>query len=257
MPRIDWTKQQQLLALRLYCQLPFGQLHQRNPDIIAVATAINRTPSAVAMKACNFASLDPAIKQKGLGNVSRADRALWDEFQEESETIADSAEAAYQQIVTKEDAVPTIKKPSGPTESIREVKTRRVQSFFRKTVLISYGNQCAISGLKLPELIIASHIIPWSENEKRRADPTNGIALNALYDKAFDRCLITFDEQLRVVLSSDLSQSLAESPEAQKLFEIEGRSLRLPTRFRPDEEALAYHREKFFSKAQEEAMPKM
>jgi len=106
-------------------------------------------------------------------------------------------------------------------------------------------------------LIIASHIIPWSENEKRRADPTNGIALNALYDKAFDRCLITFDEQLRVVLSSDLSRSLAQSPEAQKLFKIEGRSLRLPTRFRPDEEALASHREKFFSKAQEEAMPKM
>ena len=159
MPRIDWTKPQQLLALRLYCQLPFGQLHQRNPDIITVATAINRTPSAVAMKACNFASLDPAIKQKGLGNVSRADLALWDEFQEDSETIADSAETAYQEVAVKKEAAPTIEKPTGPTESIREVKTRRVQSFFRKTVLISYGNQCAISGLKLPELIIASHII--------------------------------------------------------------------------------------------------
>ena len=198
------------------------------------------------MKACNFASLDPAIKQKGLGNVSRADRALWNEFQEDSETIADSAETTYQQTVVKEEAVPVIETPSGPTEVIREVKTRRVQSFFRKTVLISYGNQCAISGLKLPEMIIASHIIPWSKNEKRRADPTNGIALNSLYDKAFDRGLITFDEQLRVVMSSALKKSLVDTPEAQKLFEIEGEGLILPSRFRPDEAALAYHREAIF-----------
>jgi len=63
MPRIDWTKPQQLLALRLYCQLPFGQRHQRNPEIIAVASAINRTPSTVAMKAYNFASLDRLFQQ--------------------------------------------------------------------------------------------------------------------------------------------------------------------------------------------------
>ena len=100
--------------------------------------------------------------------------------------------------------------------------------------------------MKLPELIIASHIIPWSENEKRRADPTNGIALNALYDKAFDRGLITFDEKLRVVISNAIKQSLADSPEAQKLFEIEGRGLILPGRFRPDEAALAYHRDALF-----------
>ena len=198
------------------------------------------------MKACNFASLDPVIKQRGLGNVSCSDRELWGEFQQDSEVIADLAEATYQQVVVNNEIAATIEKPSGPTESIREVKTRRVQSFFRKSVLISYGNQCAISGLKISELIIASHIIPWSENEKRRADPTNGIALNALYDKAFDRGLITFDEQLRVVLSSVLNRSLAESPEAQKLFEIDGCSLMLPNRFRPDEAALVYHREKVF-----------
>ena len=138
-------------ALRLYCQLPFGQLHQRNPEVIAVANAINRTPSAVAMKACNFASLDPVIKQRGLGNVSCSDRELWDEFQQDSEVIADLAEATYQQVVVNNEIAATIEKPSGPTESIREIKTRRVQSFFRKSVLISYGNQCAINGLKISE----------------------------------------------------------------------------------------------------------
>ncbi|MBL1260040.1 MAG: HNH endonuclease [Thiotrichaceae bacterium] len=90
--------------------------------------------------------------------------------------------------------------------------------------------------------------MPWRKNEKRRADPTNGIALNARYDKAFDRGLITFDEKIRVVISSVLKRSLVDSPGAQKLFEIEGCGLILPGRFRPDEAALAYHRDVLFQK---------
>ena len=251
MPRHDWTHKEQLLALRLYCQLPFGQLHKSNPAIIEVAIAINRTPSAVAMKACNFASLDPAIKQKGLGNVSRADRELWDAFQADASAIADAAEESYQRLIAKEQPEPDLEPyqramPDGPTESIRAVRVRRVQSFFRKSVLVSYGNRCALSGLRLSELIIASHIIPWRIDEKRRADPTNGIALNALYDRAFDQGLMTFDEQFRVILSNALLDEVVDNQCAQALFDIAGRALTLPNRFRPDEAALAYHRDKVF-----------
>jgi hypothetical protein len=51
-----WTRDQQLIALRLYMRLPFGKLHGRNPDIISLAARIGRTPNALAMKACNFAA---------------------------------------------------------------------------------------------------------------------------------------------------------------------------------------------------------
>ena len=56
-----WTRQQLKLAFHLYCQLPFGRLHRRNPEIVDLAELLGRTPSAVAMKLVNFASLDPAI----------------------------------------------------------------------------------------------------------------------------------------------------------------------------------------------------
>ena len=72
MATIRWTKEQLKLAFHLYCQLPFGKLHQRNPEIIKLANMIGRTPSAVAMKLVNFASLDPAITgtgRSGLGNA--------------------------------------------------------------------------------------------------------------------------------------------------------------------------------------------
>jgi len=68
-----WEKDQTKLAFYLYCQIPFGKLHQGNPEIVELAKLIGRTPSAVAMKLVNFASLDPAITgtgRKGLSNSS-------------------------------------------------------------------------------------------------------------------------------------------------------------------------------------------
>ena len=57
----QWTREQTLIALNLYCQLTFGQLHRRNPLIVATALMIERTPDALAMKLVNLASLDPVI----------------------------------------------------------------------------------------------------------------------------------------------------------------------------------------------------
>ena len=88
----------------------------------------------------------------------------------------------------------------------------------------------------------ASHIIPWSENVERRADPRNGIALNALHDRAFDRGLITFDDQLRLMISPRLETSDATPWHRDALLSLAGRALTLPARFQPDLEALAWHR---------------
>lgn len=244
----NWTNEEQLLALRLYCTLPFGQLHQGNKDVIAVAEAIGRTPSAVAMKACNFASLDPNIKQKGLGNVSQADRELWAAFMRDSEQVTLAAEDAYLSRVKPvgEEADQLLLPPAGDTETEHVVRVRLVQRFFRKSVLVSYGHKCAISGLAMPDLLIASHIIPWSVDEHRRADPTNGIALNALYDAAFDKGFMTFDDDYRVVLSQEISHKMNTDKPLRQFFDIQGRQLNLPSRFYPDNEALHYHQKHIF-----------
>ena len=259
--RKPWTHEQLLVAFRLYCNTPFGKLHRGNPDIIKLARLMGRTPSAVGMKACNFASLDPtqhARKIKGLGNVSRDDRLLWEAFQDNAETIAAEAQEAYVRLTGKELA-PTepeiadegeLTLPAGPTETKRLVRTRRVQGFFREAVLVSYECRCAISGIAIPDLLNASHIIPWQKDVKRRADPCNGIALNTLYDRAFDRGLITFDESFRLVLSNRLKTQKIDH-KSRPLFEqsfhqMEGTALRLPKRFEPDPKALTYHRENIF-----------
>jgi hypothetical protein len=142
----DWTEHELLVAFRLYCRTPFGKLHQRNPEIVALASQIDRTPSALAMKACNFASLDPVQQRRniaGLGNVSSADRALWEAFLRDPDVVAANAEAAYAKLAGAE-SIPVIDEPEtpeGPSETERLVRVRRLQGFFRQTVLTSYESR--------------------------------------------------------------------------------------------------------------------
>jgi hypothetical protein len=67
-----WTRDELLVALNLYHKLTFGQLHARNPAIIALAEKLGRGANSVAMKLCNFASLDPALALRGIKGLEGA-----------------------------------------------------------------------------------------------------------------------------------------------------------------------------------------
>jgi len=95
-------------------------------------------------------------------------------------------------------------------------------------------------------MLVASHIIPWSTSVELRAEPRNGLCLNALFDRAFDRGLITIDEDLRVVVSKRLKEAADSAVLACSLAECEGRGLTLPVRLPPAPEALERHREMIF-----------
>lgn len=247
--RRPWSGDELLLALRLYFQTPFGRLHRSNPDIVRLAADLSRTPSAVAMKASNFASLDPDLAArgvKGLRGASKADREIWAEAYADMGRFAIESELARARVPTDlpPDDANTV--PEGPTEVEVTRNERRVQSFFRAAVLAAYDDACAVTGLSVPTLLNAGHIIPWSVDTHRRADPSNGIALNALHDRAFDRGLITFDQSLRLVASSKLRASRTTTFQQRALLDFEGCRMRIPDRYPPDPEALRYHRDLVF-----------
>src|SRR5688572_6577187 len=134
---------------------PFGRLHGRNPEIIALAATIGRTPNVLAMRACNFAGLEPVFRsseRSGLSGASDADRLLWTEFAGDAERMAAEAEEAFARIEPAAAAldVEAIQPPPGETDVVRLVRARRVQSFFRAAVLTSYEARCAVSGLAVP-----------------------------------------------------------------------------------------------------------
>ena len=247
----DWIRDELLVCFNFYCRTPFGKFHRNNPDIIELATSLNRTPSAVAMKLGNFASFDPAHKARnvaGLANVSHLDRAIWEEFNTNPNLLAEQSEEAFGRLIlpsTISDASDFVI-PSGPTEVISSRPMRLVQNFFRRSVLAAYNYACAFCRIDIPEILTASHIIPWIANVELRADPRNGLSLCALHDRAFDRGLISVDEELRVRISERV-KSKSESPIFHTAFtDLNGNPLSLPERFHPYPDSLQYHRSKVF-----------
>ena len=251
MTQKTWTRDELLIAFNLYCRIPFGSLRHGNPEIIKFAKKIGRTPSALSMKLCNFASFDPTHKKRnvsGLKHAGKGDRQIWDEFNQNWEKLAFESQKALERFVGIGSAVgfeePDL--PEGPTESLRTVRVRLVQSFFRDSVLSSYKYTCSFCNLTMPEMLCASHIIPWAKNIEKRADPRNGICLCSFHDRAFDRGLVTVDEDLQIVISNRIRKIKTSPMHDVGFIKLHGNKILIPERFGPDVEALSYHRNKIF-----------
>jgi putative restriction endonuclease len=248
-----WTKEELILAVNLYCKLPFGKLHSRTLEVIKLATLIERTPNSVAYKLVNFASLDPSLKERGIKgavNASNLDREIWNEFYNnwnilpyESEKLLAKLEHTTIEKLNhiSEDELP---KEGKTREQI--IKARVNQSFFRKSILASYNNTCCITGIQQKELIIAGHIKGWGVDEKNRLNPRNGIAINALHDKAFETGLITITTDFKIKISSLLKKQVKSQIITEYFLRHENKNIILPSRFLPDMEFLKYHNEKCF-----------
>ena len=140
--------------------------------------------------------------------------------------------------------------PHGPTEFLATVKQRRGQEFFRDAVLNNFGGRCGVTQLALRELLVASHILPWGTHEKERLNVRNGLALTRLHDAAFDRGLIAFDENMKLLLSKRLKHELPQRAVAESFAAYAGQCLILPNDASlPDLAFLSEHRAKIFSKS--------
>ena len=254
--RRNWTKNELILAFALYLKLPFGKMHRNTPEIIELAEIIKRTPSAIAMRLSNFASLDPYHQKRGVkgltGGISIC-QPIWDEFINNKEELIYKSELilAEKQNLLIENKYSDLLKDTlelkGETKE-RIIKTRVNQSVFRQIILSTYSYKCAISGINLPELLVASHIIPWSENENERLNPSNGICLSNLYDKAFDKGLIGIKENYTIILSQKIKTNSKENYYERFFNCIEGLKLTLPERYLPKKEFLEYHLDTIFNK---------
>lgn len=127
-------------------------------------------------------------------------------------------------------------------EVVRSVKMRSNQNVFRKMILYIYKNECCITGLNIPEVNRASHIIPWAEDKEKRLDPRNGLCLSATYDSAFDRKLISLDDDYRIIISKEIKNHYTSQSVSQYFFKREGQKINLPTKYKPKGSYLEIHR---------------
>ena len=119
----------------------------KNPQIIELAQMIGRTPSALAMKLVNFASLDPDIREsgrKGLENASQMDRKIWDEFHASWDKLALECEQILKSLSPEQEKDDEGNEAGDDFDYTGQTATSTVQrrigqNFFRKGVAAKLG----------------------------------------------------------------------------------------------------------------------
>jgi len=249
MAKRNWTREETIIAFNVYCKVPFKKSSKSNPTIIKYANIIGRSPSALNMKIGNFGRLDPELKRKGISglvNGSKLEEKVWNEFQGNWEKLAFESEhliARFQNIDIEESIT---KFPPGKNKVVT-TKARVNQSFFRSTILSSYNLTCCITGIAIPNLLIASHIKPWSIDIENRTNPQNGLCLNSLHDKAFDKGLITIGTDYKIKISKAILEDSSE-PINKFFFAYDNKDIVKPDRFLPNKYFLEYHNKNIFQK---------
>ena len=249
-PRNLWTEEQTLAALHVYLQLPFGKLHTGTPKIKELAAWIGRTPSAVARKLSNLAGRDPAILASGkvgLTNGSAVDDKIWAHLKanwDQTATLAAEAHDRFAKAYGVEPEAESLERV--PEIEIGRTRTATVQvrvnqARFRSYVLAGYNSTCCISGLQNERLLIASHIVPWSEDTHNRLNPQNGLCLSALHDRAYDQGLITVLPDYTVRVSSKLKSKSADPFLQDSLLRFDHAPIRMPSRLAPSPDFLTWH----------------
>lgn len=93
------------------------------------------------------------------------------------------------------------------TDMKRFINTRVGQGAYRKRIIHRWEYKCAVTGFDKLPILIASHILPWSiADDNERLDVHNGILLSPTYDALFDRKLITFENNGKIILSNKIEE---------------------------------------------------
>lgn len=246
--RRPWTRDELLLTLNLYGRLPFGRMHRGAPEVIALARLVGRTPSAIALRLGNFASMDPSLQSRGIRGMQNAGQAaagIWLEYLADPEGVtAESERLLAAQALTERPASLPIDPEIVGREREALVKQRVNQAYFRRLVLARYEAQCCLTGLDDPRLLVAAHIVPWAEAPELRVDPRNGLCLGALHDRAFEVGILTIDAGYRVHVDDRFASSGSERGRA-VIVDLHGRELHFSGELRPSPELLERHRAKF------------
>lgn len=243
-----WSRVELILALALYYELPYSQFQVDTKAVQQLAGALGRIPDDVVRQLYRFKKLAHDSSAQDSLSEDNLSATVWHEFSTHHWKLAQDQDDLLHDIQRASCEIFPEELPVGYTKEYR-TSVRVGQQFFRQAVLCNYENRCCMTGIAIPTLLVASHIKPWkdSDDATEKANPQNGLCLNALHDKAFDQGLITVDNQYRIVVSSVLKKSKTlDETTKQWICAKERQPIQLPERGKPDKAFLEYHQDHVF-----------
>ena len=249
--RKSWTREEVIIAYAFYCVIPFSKVNNSNQTNKDAAEVMGRSPASLKMRICNLAALDPdflATGRAGLSSVAKLDQEVFAEFLSDWQRLSSMAEELLG-LPIFDIAEPVCNGPDKRRKkTYAEISDKQARRFFRKSVIAAYEGRCCISGMTIPQMLIASHIKPYavSDSQTERANPANGLLLNAFYDRAFDQGLMTVLPDLMILISGQVKEAYTDERTREWLYAIEGTRIKRPARFAPKRDLLEYHNEYVF-----------
>lgn len=245
----NWSIEETTLALSLYAVTLYSQISDRNPQVMALAKLLSRRPGAVSYKLGNLASFDEKTKGKGFVHTSKNDSLVWNHYFDGRElllhSLMDDAISIAKQLPNTDlsladwldpqdngapsssfppttDTLADVLVTSESSDEIKVLRTqRRAQGIFRHAVLANFHGACAVTGCRIPSLVEAAHILPWSDHPSERLKLSNGLALNPFLHVAYDDNLLGINSDGKVFISKALlSQKGGNEQMRRRLAEI-------------------------------------
>jgi len=246
-----WTREQLIMALNVYCKIPFKDVKEWHPIIKKYAPLIGRSPVALKMKVGNFGRFDPNLRSQGivgLGHGSKDEEVIWNEFWGNPEKLAFESERLFaERAKTPIEKFVEIDIPGIPKGKNRDViiHQRVNQCFFRKMILCAYLNRCCVTGITHTSLLEACHILSWSDDEVNRMNPSNGLCMNPLFHKAYDKYLMTITPDYEICISDRMLADIKEDGTLLFLKNLSGKHIIMPEKFFPNQDFLSQHYEEY------------
>jgi putative restriction endonuclease len=248
----NWTKGETMMAFALYKLLQTSEHDAKNDDVIRLARSLSRTPAAVALKIQNIAAHDPDGKHRGLVHGSKYDESIWGDYFKNPDGFLNKCLDVMSMRINghPSESFESLDSEAQSTPVGRdlplEATQRYGQSALRNVLLKNYHARCCLTGIDIKELLVVSHIKPWSVSEPtEKVSASNALLLNAFHDRAFDKGLITINQQLKVVVWDELEHSKLND---KWLYSYEGKRISVPEAGVPDREYVTYHNKNIFKK---------
>jgi len=156
-----------------------------------------------------------------------------------SDAVAESLDVSAEEVDAFREQIE--RKDYEVADSHATVKIRgSAQRAFAEAVKTNYGFRCAITGIETRDFLIASHIVPWSKDQSIRLDPSNGICLSLLVDRAFELGHLLIEDDLTIRV--DWDRVGADKALRSLLAPYDGEKLNAPAEEEPKPEYLQRRR---------------
>ncbi len=188
-------------------------------------TGNNKSLSSIEMRISNYKSIDNKYPGKGLTNGGKNVKVIWDKYRNRIDLLEQKYDSFVMKTkidISQDDLNKELKlidaiysndnydDIDAYIETMLALRNGKIQQKFRKDLLMEFNEKCSLCKINQNRFLISSHIYPYSKckNAKDMVNHYNGLLLCANHDALFDKKIISFDDNGKIIISKSLPVEL-------------------------------------------------